>query len=227
MSRKTVSAVIGSLLVVGFALGAVQGCGSSSSSSGTNLMSACMQGCMKVVPCLADAGFPETLAECVQSCASSGSTDGGTCSNESAIVSAVQACAAKTDCAELESCRLTIPACEHGGSGGTSGTGTGGTKATGGTTGATGGTTGGGGAKATGGTTGTAGASGTSAACAICDKAQTCCIQGAPTLNQPTSSCTLSTAMCNALSGSAQSTYATECQTVLTDGALLSISACK
>ena len=32
MSRKTVSAVIGSFLVVGFALGALQGCGSSSSS---------------------------------------------------------------------------------------------------------------------------------------------------------------------------------------------------
>ena len=86
MSRKTVSAVIGSLLVAGFALGAVQGCGSSSSSNGTNIMSACMQGCMKIVPCLADAGISETVAQCVQSCSASSSKDGGTCANESAIV---------------------------------------------------------------------------------------------------------------------------------------------
>jgi hypothetical protein len=108
------------------------------------------------------------------------------------------------------------------GTGGTSGTGTGGTTSTGGTSGtATGGTTG------TGGTSGAAGGSGSTAACSVCDKAQTCCIQGAPTLNQPTSDCTFSTAACNAMSGSAQSAYAMGCQTILTDGALLSVSACK
>ncbi len=169
MSRKTVSAVIGSFLVVGFALGAVQGCGSSSS-NGTNIMSVCMQGCTKAVPCLADAGVSETVAQCVQNCTSAASPDGGTCSNESAIVTAEQACAAKTTCAELEACGATIPQCEHGGTGGTTGTGTGGTNGGGGAKG-TGGTNGGGGAKGTG---GAAGASG-SATCSICDKAATCC----------------------------------------------------
>jgi hypothetical protein len=147
MSRKTVSAVIGSLLVVVFALGALQGCGS----DGTG-----------------------------------GTGTGGT----------------------------------NGTTGGTSGTGTGGA------TGAAG-AKGSGGTTSTGGVSGAAGGSGTTAACSVCDKAQTCCIQAAPTLNQPTSDCTFSTAACNAMSGSAQSTYATGCQTILTDGALLSISACK
>ncbi len=46
MSRKTVSAVIGSFLVAGFALGAVQGCGSSSSS--TDPTALCEQTCVKI-----------------------------------------------------------------------------------------------------------------------------------------------------------------------------------
>src|SRR6185437_6363490 len=71
---------------------AAQGC--SSSSSGGNLMAACMQGCTKEVPCLADAGFSETVSACVQTCLASGQPDGGTCTNESAIVSAAQACGA-------------------------------------------------------------------------------------------------------------------------------------
>jgi len=219
MSRKTVSAVIGSFLAVGFALGAMQGCGSSSS-SGTNIMSACMQGCTKVVPCLADAGISETVAQCVQNCASSASTDGGTCSNESAIVMAAQACAAKTTCADLEACGATIPQCEHGGTGGTSGTGTGGNHGTGGTSG-----TGTGGTTSTGGTSGAAGASGT-ATCASCDKAQTCCLALAALLGQSTSSCTFSTSSCNAMTGSAQTTDAMTCGSILSGGAALSAS-CK
>jgi hypothetical protein len=222
MSRKTVSAVIGSFLAVGFALGAMQGCGSSSS-SGTNIMSACMQGCTKVVPCLADAGISETVAQCVQNCASSASTDGGTCSNESAIVMAAQACAAKTTCADLEACGATIPQCEHGGTGGTSGTGTGGNHGTGGTGGTSG--TGTGGTTGTGGSTGAAGASGT-ATCASCDKAQTCCLALAALLGQSTSSCTFSTSSCNAMTGSAQTTDAMTCGTILSSGAALSAS-CK
>ena len=218
MSRKTVSAVIGSLLAVGFALGAVQGCGSSSSSNGTNIMSACMQGCMKVVPCLADAGISETVAQCVQSCSASSSKDGGTCANESAIVMAAQACAAKTTCAELETCGATIPDCVI------SGSGTGGTRATGGTSGATGGTSGatGGTSGATGGTSGATGGTGGTASCAICDKAQTCCtaIEGA-------AACTgVSAAACTSTPAANQATIISYCQTLLNAGAALS-AACK
>jgi hypothetical protein len=113
MSRKTVSAVIGSLLVAGFVLGAVQGCGSSSSSA-ANVMSLCMQGCVKIVKCGADAGSSETMAECMQGCVSSETTStGGACSNQSAIIEAGNACLAKTTCVELEACALTVPRCER------------------------------------------------------------------------------------------------------------------
>ena len=214
MSRKTVSAVIGSLLVVGFALGAVQGCGSSSPSAGS-VMSLCMQGCAKESSlCGADAG--ETMADCMQGCVSTETTStGGACSNQSAILAAGNACLAKTTCAELELCVATVPTCA-GGTGGTSGTGTGGTKGTGGSSGTgTGGTTG------TGGSTGAAGASGT-ATCASCDKAQTCCtaIEGA-------SACTdVSAATCNSTPAADQATIISDCQTILTAGATLN-AACK
>jgi len=215
MSRKSVSAVIGSFLVAGFALGAVQGCGSSSS-SGTNIMSVCMQGCTKYVPCLADAGFPETVAECVQSCTASASNDGGTCSNESAIISAAQACAAKTTCSELEACSATIPDCVTSGSTGTGGTG--GSHATGGTSGATGGTSG-----ATGGTSGAAGGSGTTADCSVCTKAAACCLA----LGEPATTCSMiSAASCSATTGADQTTVIQGCQSLLTGGASLS-AACK
>src|SRR6185437_1367029 len=157
MPNTKLQSIAMSILAAGMFV-AAQGC--SSSSSGGNLMAACMQGCAKEVPCLADAGFPETVSACVQSCLASGQPDGGTCTNESAIVSAAQACAAKTTCADLESCALGIPQCQHGGAGGTSGAGTGGTSGSG-----TGGMTGGGGA----------GGAGATANCSICDKAATCC----------------------------------------------------
>jgi hypothetical protein len=218
MSRKTVSAVIGSLLVVGFALGAVQGCGSSSPSAGS-VMSLCMQGCAKESSlCGADAG--ETMADCMQGCVSTETTStGGACSNQSAILAAGNACLAKTTCAELELCVATVPTCA-GGTGGASGTGTGGRTSTGGTSGTgTGGTTG------TGGSTGAAGASGT-ATCASCDKAQTCCLALAALLGQSTSACTFSTSSCNAETGAAQTTDAMTCGMLLTSGAALSTS-CK
>ena len=164
MSRKTVSAVIGSFLVVGFALGAVQGCGSSSSSNGTNIMSALHAGLHegRAVPGrrrhrrdrrAMRAKLQRLFVE-----------HGGTCANESATAMAAQACAAKTTCAECRDLRRS-PSCLRD-----SGSGTGGTRATGGTSGATGGTSGatGGTSGATGGTSGatggTSGATGGSAA---------------------------------------------------------------
>ena len=223
MSRKTVSAVIGSFLVVGFALGAVQGCGSSSPSAGS-VMSLCMQGCAKQTSlCGADAGG--TTADCMQSCITRETTStGGACSNQSAILAAGNACLTKTTCVDLELCvATTVPACAGGttSTGGTSGTGTGGTtSSTGGTSGTgTGGTTG------TGGATGAAGGSGTNADCATCDKAQTCCVAVLTLGGQSTASCTYSAASCNA-AGANQASDISICQQILT-AAAGAIAACK
>ena len=216
MSRKTVSAVIGSILMVGFALGAVQGCGSSSSGS---YAETCMQGCAKILPCEADAGFTETMAQCVQGCTQSAMTSsGGACKNAAAMQQAANACLTKTTCTDLLACGATIPQCETSGTGGTTG-------ATGGTSGATGGTSGatGGSSGATGGTSGaTGGSSGTNPSCSICDKAQACCtaIEGA-------AACTAVTAAtCNSTPAANQATIITDCQTILTAGASLN-AACK
>ena len=213
MSRKTVSAVIGSMLMVGFALGAVQGCGSSSSSG--NFAETCMQGCAKIIPCEAALGYTQTMADCVQSCTDSAKTSsGGACTNAAAMESAASACLSKTACADLLACGASIPPCAGGGTGGSSGTGTGGTKGTGGSSGTgTGGTTG------TGGATGAAGGSGT-AGCAVCDKAQTCCVAALTLAGQSTASCTYSAASCNA-AGTAQASDISICQQILTAGAAL------
>jgi len=142
MSRKTVSAVIGSFLVVVFALGAVQGCGS----DGTG-----------------------------------GTGTGGA-----------------------------------NGTGGASGTGTGGTKATGGTSG-----TGTGGATGSGGTSGGTGGSGTVAACAICDKAASCCTA----VGLPATECSmLSASACSAMPGTSQTTFIQECQTAVDDAATAKVN---
>ena len=214
MSRKTVSAVIGSFLVAGFALGAVQGCGSSSPSA-ESVMSLCTQGCDKLVAlCDPDAGTSAATTECVPGCVASATTStGGACSNQSAIISAGNACLSKTTCADLEACRLTVPACA-GGTGGASGTGTGGTTGTGGISGT-----------GTGGTSGAAGGSG-SANCAICDKAQACCV-AAESKGIPASLCTLSAASCNAMSATAQSGQISTCQMVLAEGVNFGVSACQ
>ena len=198
MPNTKLQSIAMSILAAGLVV-AVQGCGSSSS-SGNDLSAACMQGCAKEVPCLADAGFTETMAMCMQTCLAFGAPDGGTCTNESAIVSAAQACAAKTSCADLQSC--AIPTCEHGGTGGTNGGG--GAKGTGGTNGAAG--NGGG----TGGTSG-AGGAGATADCSACDKAHTCCVA---VMGATSATCTaLTAAMCSALPAANQSAAAMACQT--------------
>src|SRR5580704_3056695 len=113
MSTKTVSAVIGSVLVAGFALGALQGCGSSSRSSG--FAETCMQGCAKVVSCETQLGGTETMAQCVQGCTDSAKTSsGGTCTNAAAMQSAANACLSMTSCTALAACAASIPPCEGG-----------------------------------------------------------------------------------------------------------------
>jgi len=139
-------------------------------------------------------------------CASGAAGSGGqtkTCTNEAAIETAYSNCLKISDCTQFEACLLQLPGCQTS-------TGTGGTNGTGGTTGAAG-------AKGTGGTSGAAGGSG-SADCAICDKAQTCCLAAVALAGQPTSSCTYSTASCNA-AGAAQASDVSVCQQILTAGA--------
>jgi pilus assembly protein FimV len=104
-------------------------------------------------------------------------------------------------------------------------TGGAGTTGAGGTTGGAGrgGATGGGGR---GGATGAGG--GAAASCSVCDKAGACCVAAANSLGQSSAGCSMfSTSSCNGMSGMAQSTLATNCQTVLTTAAPLNLAACK
>jgi hypothetical protein len=157
MSSRTLSIFGGSVFALALAVGALQSCGGGSSS--TDYASLCMKGCAKTVACLADAGFTETQSACEQTCNSSTKT---TCTNQTAIVNAYNACLSDSDCTTFQACVEAVPPCE-GGSSGSGGTGSGGTgAATGGTTGAGGTGTGAGGTIGTGGTgTGAGGTTGT------------------------------------------------------------------
>ncbi len=225
MSNRVISSVTKSIVAVGLFVGTLAGCGSSGSGSSGSIAASCMKGCMTAVPCLADAGFPETISTCVQECeANAKSADGGTCTNEAQIDQAGEACAAKTNCTELEACFEALPACQTtGGTGGTSGAGnTGGASSTGGTSGgSTGGTSGG----STGGTSGGAGSGGgTTADCSVCTKAATCCTA----VGEPSTVCNMiSASTCNAATGATQTALIQDCQSVLTGGAQLGNAACQ
>jgi hypothetical protein len=175
---------------------------SSSSGGASQISSLCDQGCAKAAACSADSGVPITTASCKSSCLASATNDGGTCSNQSAIVAAAQACLAMSDCTAYITCvATTIPPCNGGSTGGGQGGSTGGGQ--GGSAGGQGGSTG-------------------SATCAICDKAGACCTA----LGGGTQCASLSTAMCNS-AGTSQSTVIMACQQTLTAGAQLNTAACK
>jgi len=147
MSRKLSALIVGAVASLALVAGAMQGCGSSSS-SGNNYTALCQQGCEKSVAC-ADAGAAgaDALAACKSACMSS-QTGTTTCSNASAIASAYQACLNMADCTAYMDCLGTIPPCQM-----TSGTG------------------------GAGGSTGTGGGGGSSGAgCANCTKFDSCCI---------------------------------------------------
>jgi len=207
------SLVVRSFLVTGFVLGAVQGCGSSGSSSGTDLMSVCMQGCTKIVPCLADAGVSETVATCVQNCVASGSSGSTTCTNESAIVSAAQACAAKTTCTELEACGATIPKCQTS-------SGSAGTNGAAGTNGSAG-KSGGAGTSGSAGSTG-AGGAGTAADCSTCTKAANCCTTAG--LSSAVCGAIPSASACTAATGTAQTGDIATCMGIISYAATMGVT---
>src|SRR3954469_17453009 len=109
MSRKSVSVVIGSFLVAGFALGAVQGCGSSSSSNDPTAL--CTQSCVKVQMCLADASASSVMSSCMANCSAGAAGASGqtaTCTNQSAINSAYQNCISMSDCTKFASCLVNL-----------------------------------------------------------------------------------------------------------------------
>lgn len=197
-----------SVLAVGMGA-AIQAC--SSSSSGPS----CSEICIKEQMCQLDASTATATtscnAICMQTQTGTGGTGGTTCSNASAMQSALNACLSKTDCTAFNTCIAAIPPCQTGGTGGKSG-GTGGTNGAAGNGGGTGGTGGAGGAGA--------------ASCSICDKASSCCTAlGAS--GGGTNCSSLSSANCNAQTGSNQQQFIQSCQTILSVGAGLGNAACQ
>jgi hypothetical protein len=224
MTSTVKSLVVRSLLMAGFVLGAVQGCGSSSSSSG-NYAQTCMQGCAKTVPCEADAGIPITMSECVMACTMSAMTSsGGTCTNAAAMQSAAQACLSKTTCTDLLACGLTIPPCEGGAGGANGAAGKGGGAGTSGSAGKAGGA----GTSGSAGKSGGAGASGAGGAgaipmdCTACSKATTCCA----TNNFSAALCAAipTASACNSATGQTQTTDIGTCMAALSYAATMGIS---
>jgi hypothetical protein len=143
MSRKLTALIVGVVASLALVAGTMQGCGSSS--SGTSNVALCEMVCDKVLECNPDAGTAgqQTLMLCKQNCASQVPTT--TCTNASAITSAIQACLPMACGAYLE-CLTGVPPCQGG-------------------TGGTGGSTG----------TGGAGGAPPAGDCSVCTKADACC----------------------------------------------------
>src|SRR5437868_7040309 len=122
MTSTVKSLVVRSLLVMGFALGAVEGCGSSGSSAPS-----CMESCVKAAMCEADASTATANSICSASCAQGAAGSGGqtsTCKNASAIQSAYNSCFSKTDCNDFNTCIANVPPCDKGAGGANGGAGT-------------------------------------------------------------------------------------------------------
>jgi hypothetical protein len=176
-----------------------QGC--SSSSGASDVTDLCTRGCAKSAQCFSgDAGGIDVSATCKADCMSQSAA---TCTNQSAIISAGNACLAMSDCNAFLTCIISVPKCQGGG-------GTGGSAG-----GGTGGSAGG----------GTGGSTGAAASCSSCDKAGACCVAIAALGGQSNAGCsTYSTATCNATAASSQAQFASTCAAVLQAGASVSAS---
>ena len=196
-------AALSGLLMVVATMFLSQSCGSSSGGNAAEITDLCNQSCTKTLACFPDGSAPFDAATCKSLCTSMATSDGGTCSNQAAIISAAKACLAMSDCTAYLACAQSIPKCNGGSSGQGGSTG-----------GGQGGSTGGG----QGGSTGTA-------SCSVCDKAPACCTAvGGGSASQ---CAMLSTASCNAQSGAAQTQFVMGCQQILAAGVALNIAACK
>ena len=117
MSRKLSVVLVGVFASVALAAGFMQGCGGGSSSNSN--VALCDKVCDKALECAPDAGQigQQAHGDCIARCAAAGHT---TCSNESEIVSAANACLALS-CDQISTCR--VPDCQTTtGTGGTTGT---------------------------------------------------------------------------------------------------------
>jgi len=128
MSRKLTALIVGVVASLAVMAGTIQGCGSSN--NGTSNVALCEMVCDKGLACTPDAGSEgqQALAICKQNCASQVPTT--TCTNASAISSAIQACLPMA-CGAYVECLGTVPACQtgtggNGGNGGNGGSGAGG-----------------------------------------------------------------------------------------------------
>ena len=121
MSRKLTALIIGVAASLALLAGTMQGCGSSSSGSGSDI-ALCEQVCDKALGCAPDAGTAEMQAAtlCKQNCPSTVAAS-QSCSNHAARVSAFRTCVGM-DCAGYAACLSSVPDCT-GGTGGSSGTG--------------------------------------------------------------------------------------------------------
>lgn len=124
MSRKFAALIVGAAGSLALLAGGMQGCGSSSNGSGSDI-ALCEQVCDKALACTPDAGTAEMQAAglCKQNCPSTVAAS-QSCSNHAARVSAFRTCVTM-DCAGAVACLSTVPDCQGGtgGAGGSTGTG--------------------------------------------------------------------------------------------------------
>ena len=182
------------------------------------VIQACNTACAKQTACVP----PAPLIDCVTVCSSGAALDGGVGCDLTAQKARYDQCGLLT-CVNIGSCVVDVSvSCRGGGIPGTGGApGAGG--ATGGRAGSTGGTAG-----STGGAAGsTGGASG--AECVACGaKANGCCRALALRLGQPPSDCDTTTeAQCRAAPATEQPSFADQCRTQLSTGALFGVSQCQ
>ena len=187
-------------LLLAVATIAAHGCGSSSSSS--NPTDICNRACVKTAQCFGGTDAGDTTASCKSECMTQTGTT--TCTNESQIANAANACLAMSDCTAFLACAVALPKCQGGSNGGGQG-----------------GSNGGG----TGGSSGGNGDAGAGASCSSCDKAGTCCVALATLANQSSAACaSYSTASCNAMAAGTQAQFAATCAALLNSGASVSAS---
>jgi hypothetical protein len=191
-----------------------------------DVIQACNTACAKQTACVP----PAPLIDCVTVCNSGVALDAGAGCSFTAQEARYDQCGILT-CVNIGSCVVDVSvSCRGGGaSPGTGGAppGTGG--ATGGSAGATGGApvASGGAAGATGGAPATGGASGVE--CVACDaRANACCKALATRLGQDPTQCDDTTeAKCRAAPATEQPSFAEQCRTQLTTGAMFGIAQCR
>jgi hypothetical protein len=191
-----------------------------------DVIQSCNTACAKQTACAP----PAPLVDCITVCGSGVALDGGVGCGLTAQKARYDQCGLLT-CVNIGSCVVDVGvSCRGGGAApGTGGSpiGTGG--ATGGSSGATGGApvASGGTAGGTGGAPATGGASG--AVCVACSaRANACCRALAILLGQDPTQCDDTTeARCRAAPAAEQPSYADQCRTQLSTGAMFGVSECQ